>query len=166
MFSLFSYDSFFNVWYWVLTIVVWTAVSQRTLGVPHDMLLRAERLPVAAERVDLLAGIAAERLGAIADRAGVPAAAAIGFALAALAALGFLTGIEVAKAAFLLLFPLALVGVGQVRLALQVRRTGLRGAGLRQRLARRRTLNQAIAVIAMLTAALAALGHPPRGLMF
>ena len=40
VFALFRYDSFFSVWYWVLTVVVWTLVCQRTLGVPHDMVLR------------------------------------------------------------------------------------------------------------------------------
>lgn len=166
MFSLFSYVSFFSIWYWALTVFVWTLVCWRTLGVPHDMLLRAQRMPEAAGRVDLIAGIHAERLGAIADRAGVPVAAGIGFALAALGALGFLTGIEVAKAAFLLLFPLALAEVGVLRLALQVRRKSMHGEALRRRLLRRRAMNQVIAVLAMLTAALAALGHAPRLLAF
>jgi hypothetical protein len=166
LFSLFSFVSFFSIWYWALTVLVWTLVCYRTLGVPHDMLLRAGRLPEVAERVDLIAGIHAERVGAIADRAGVPVAAAIGFALAALGALGFVTRIEAAKAAFILLFPLALAGVGILRLALQIRRKGLHGEGLRRRMLRRRTMNQVIAVLAILTAALAALGHPPRMLAF
>ena len=158
------FESFFNVWYWALTVLVWTVVCSRTLGVPQDMLLRAGRLPEAAARVDLLARIAAERLAGIADAAGVPIAAAAGFGLAALGTLGFKSGVEAAKAAFLLLFPLAVVGLGALRLARQVRREGLAGAVLRRRLARRRAANQAIAVAAILAAAVTALGHPPRGM--
>jgi hypothetical protein len=43
VFASFDYTSFFNVWYWVLTIATWTQVCHRTLGVPYDMILRAER---------------------------------------------------------------------------------------------------------------------------
>ena len=50
-----------------------------------------------------------------------------------------------------------------LRLARRVRRAGLQGEALRRQLARRRALNQVIAIAAMLVAALAALGHPPRG---
>lgn len=166
MFALFRFDSFFNIWYWALTVVVWTAVCQRTLGVPHDMVLRAGRLPEVAARVDVLARIGAERVAGVADGLGPPIAAATGFGLAALAALGFLYGFEAAKAAFLLLFPLAVVGVGAVRLARAVRGGGLEGEPLRRRLARRRAMNQTIAIAAILTAAIAALAHPPRGPWF
>jgi len=164
--ALFRYESFYSVWYWALTVLVWTAVCHRTLGVPHDLILRAARLPEAAARVDLLARIAAERIAGIGDAAGVPIAAACGFGLAALAALGFRNGVEAAQAAFLLLFPLAIVGIGILRLARNVRRTGLSGEALRRRLSRRRMLNQAIAIAAMLAAAAVALSHPPRGLLY
>ena len=80
--------------------------------------------------------------------------------------LGFWSGLEAAKAAFLLLFPLAVVGLGAVRLARQVRRTGLAGEALRRRLTRRRMMNQVIAILAIVTAAVTALAHPPPGLGF
>jgi hypothetical protein len=163
VFALFRYDSFFSIWYWALTIVVWTLVCRRTLGVPHDMVLRADRLPEVATRVDLLAAIAAERLSGLTDSVGAPVAAAAGFGLAALGALGYFSGVEAAKAAFLLLLPLSFVALRTVELARDVHRSGLTGPALRRRLARRRLLNQAIAILAMLTAAVAALGHPPRG---
>jgi hypothetical protein len=166
LFVLFSYDSFFSVWYWALTVLVWTLVCQRTLGVPHDMVIRAARLPDVAGRVDALARIGAERVAGIGDALGAPMAAAAGFALAALAALGFWSGLEAAKAAFLLLFPLAVVGLGGIRLARHVRGGGLAGEALRRRLARRRAINQVIAIVAILTAAVTALAHAPRGVGF
>jgi hypothetical protein len=166
LFAVFRYDAFFSVWYWALTVVVWTLVCQRTLGVPHDMVVRAARAPLVAARVDALARIGAERLAGLGDALGAPAAAAAGFGLATLLVLGYGQGHEAARAALLLLGPLCVVGVGAVRLARHVRATGLAGEALRRRLARRRAVNQAIAAAAMLTAAVTALAHPPPGLRF
>lgn len=163
---MFRYESFFSIWYWALTVLVWTLVCQRTLGVPHDMVLRASRLPDVAERVDQLARIGAERQTGIAEAIGAPLAAAAGFGLAALAVIGFWNGVEPAKAVFLLAFPLALVWAGGIRLARQVRRAGLRGEPLRARLTRRRALNQLIAIAAILAAAATALQHPPRLMLY
>jgi hypothetical protein len=165
VFDLFRFDSFFSVWYWVLTITVWTFVCQRTLGVPHDMVMRAARLPQVAERVETLALIAAERRAGLAEAMAAPLAAATGFALAGLGALGFWSGSEVAAAALMLLLPLSLVVLAETRLAYHVRAGKLRGETLRRRLARRRTMNQTIAIAAMLAAAVLALGHPPRGVL-
>lgn len=162
MFSVFRYESFFSVWYWALTVIVWAVVCQRTLGVPHDMVVRAARLPEVAERVELLARIGAERLAGLGESFGVVAAAAAGFVLAGLATLAFAYGVEVAEATFLLAFPLAIVGVGTLRLAREVLATGLAGEALRRRLSQRRAINLAIATVAMVSAAIAALGHPPR----
>lgn len=166
MFALFRFDSFFSVWYWVLMVTVWTIVCQRTLGVPHDMILRAARDPAVAARVETLAHITAERWAGLADAAGIPLAAVAGFSLAALAALGFWNRVELAAAAFLLLFPLAIVTIGDVRLARRVRAARVTGEPLRRSLARRRGLNQGVAVVAILAAAIAALGHPPRAIAF
>lgn len=160
--SVFSFASFFSVWYWVLTVVVWSLVCQRTLGAPHDMVIRAARLPEVAARVDFLARIGAERVAGIGETLGPAGAAAAGFALAGLATLAYAYRVEAAEATFLLVFPLAIVWVGLLRLARQVRAKGLAGEALRRRLARRRMINQAIAMVAMISAAVAALGHPPR----
>lgn len=162
MIAVFRFDSFFNVWYWALSVVVWTIVCQRTLGVPHDMVIRAARLPEVAARVDLLARIGAERVAGLGDALGATAAAAGGFGLAGLATLAYLYRIEAAEAAFLILFPLAIVWIGLLRLARQVRSKGLSGERLRRRLSRRRIFNQAIAMMALVSAAVAALGYPPR----
>jgi amino acid transporter len=162
VFQVFGTASFQSLWYWVLSVTVWTIVCNRTLGVPYDMILRAPRLPQVAERVDGLAHIAADRVGGVHDRFGVPIAALAGFALAALFAIGFLTGIELAQATFMLLFPLTVVGYSTLKLALAVRRRGTRGAELRQVLARRRLWHQAIAILALLAAALVGLAMHPR----
>jgi hypothetical protein len=152
VFRIYAAAGFESIWYWVLHIVVWTLACTRTLGVPHDMLLRARRMPDIAVRVDILAGLAAERIGGIYDRAGIAIAAATGFVLAAFAALGFGSGLEVAQAAFALLLPLAIIGYSKLRLGLHIRRRRLAGPRLVLLLARRRLLHQAIGVLAMLGA--------------
>ncbi|MFO1106122.1 MAG: hypothetical protein U1E34_08465 [Amaricoccus sp.] len=161
MIGPFSTLSFFSIWYWILAVLVWTLVGLRTLGVPHDMLLRAERLPQVADRVDGLAGIAAERLDGLVAAIGPAVAALAGFGLAMLAGLGFVWRHELALAAFALLLPLAVVGVGNVQLAVWVQRTGARGPELRRRLLRRRLWNQVIAALALVGIAVLAILHGP-----
>jgi di/tricarboxylate transporter len=156
-----DYTSFFNVWYWVLTIATWTQVCHRTLGVPYDMILRAERLPSVAEEVDSVARIAASRIAAVHRTLGSAIAAAGGFVLAALGVLGILSAVEAALAAFLLLMPLSVVLLQTARLALFIDRTDARGVDLRRRLARRRAWNQAIAIAATMVAVVVALLHHP-----
>jgi hypothetical protein len=157
--------SFQSVWYWLLSLVLWTQVCHRILGVPHDMIRRACRQPGIDARVDQLAHIGAERVAGLHDRAGVPLAALAGFALAALFTVGFVYRVEVAQAAFMLAFPLAGVWLGTLRLALRLRRHGARGAALRRALLRRRLWNRVIAVVALLAAALVGLAHHPRLLL-
>jgi hypothetical protein len=161
VFAAFDYTSFFNVWYWVLTIATWTQVCHRTLGVPYDMILRAERLPSVAAEVDEVARIAAARVAAMHRTVGSLVAATGGFVLAALAVLGFVSGIEAALASFLLLMPLSIVLLQTARLALFIDRNDARGPELRRRLARRRAWNQAIAIAATMVAAIVALFHHP-----
>jgi uncharacterized membrane protein len=161
LFGLLSTESFYSVWYWALTVYVWTLVCHRTLGVPYDMILRAERLPEVAEEVDRLAWIGIARIAAAARGLGVLAAAGAGFALAVLATLGFGLGSEIAQAGFMLLAPLALVAAATARLALRLARAQATGSELRRCLARRRLWNQVIALAAILAAAVVALGHHP-----
>jgi hypothetical protein len=163
LFEIFAAASFQSIWYWVLHVVVWTLACYRTLDVPHDMLLRARRVPEVEARVDILARLASERVGGIHDLAGVPLAASAGFALAVLAALGFASRVELAQAAFLILLPLAVILYSKLRLALAIRRRGIAGPELVLALSRRRTWHQFVGILAMLAAAALAIGlHPDR----
>lgn len=162
MFAVFDYASFQSIWYWVLTIAVWTQICHRTLGVPYDMILRADRLPDVADDVDVLAKVGAARLAAIHRVLGPWLAAVGGFVLAALAVLGVSHHYEVAQAALLLLVPMAFVGLQTLRLGSWIAQTGARGAKLRRALARRRARNQTIAVAAILAAAVIAAIRQPQ----
>jgi hypothetical protein len=161
VFQVFGTASLDSFWYWVLSILIWSLVCNRTLGVPHDMVRRARRAPETAERVDLLALIGAERIGRLHDLAGVPLAALGGFGLAVAGVAAFGLGLELAKAAFLLAFPLSIVAVSTLRLALVVRRRRLGGPLLRRLLAVRRFWHTVVAIAAiMVTASLAVTEHP------
>ncbi|MFT3974541.1 MAG: hypothetical protein QM699_14135 [Amaricoccus sp.] len=152
MIRLLATAHFDSPWYWVLHVVVWSVVCARTLGVPTDMLVRARRDGDAAARVDLLAGIAAERVAGVSDRAGPAIAAAAGFVIAGLAGIGFGSGIEAAQAVLFLLAPLAAIGYSNVRLSLYLRQSRLVGPHLVLALGWRRICHQTIAVVAMLAA--------------
>jgi hypothetical protein len=156
-----DFQSFFSVWYWVLTVTVWTQICHRTLGVPYDMILRGDRLPDVAANVDAVARITAARLATIHRVAGPWLAAGGGFMLSTLAVLGFSSRVEAAAAAFLLLLPLSVVALQTLRLASWIVRRDVAGAMLRRALARRRAWNQAIAIGAILTAALVAVLRQP-----
>jgi hypothetical protein len=159
--QFFAGAGFQSIWYWILHVVVWTVACYRTLGVPHDMLLRAQRSPEIAARVDMLAHLASERIGAIYDTVGMPLAAAGGFLLATVAALGLVNQIETAQAALALLLPLALILYSKLRLALYIRRRRVGDAALVVLLARRRFGHQLVAILAMLGAAAAAMALRP-----
>lgn len=153
---------FLSIWYWIMTLAVWTSVCHRTLGVPNDMVLRARRLPEVADRVDDLARITSARIGGIYDAAGIPLAALAGFGLTALFVAGFVSGLEFAKAAFVLAFPLSIVGYSTLRLALAVRRKGQAGNDLRRSLVKRRIWHSLIAWTALAAAVSTALvEHAP-----
>jgi hypothetical protein len=162
LFQFFAAASFQSLWYWVLHVVVWTLACYRTLGVPHDMLIRARRDPEAAERVDVLARLACERIGGIYDVLGVPLAALAGFLVAGVFALGFLSGVETAQAAFAIMLPFAVITYSKLRLALAVRRKRMAGPELVLALARRRIWHQFFSVVAMLSAAGLAMTLHPR----
>lgn len=161
VFELLRYDSFLSVWYWVLLVVLWSLVCHRTMGVPRDMMLRAARDPEVQARLETLARLTAERRAGIADAAGVPLAAMGGFGLAVLAGIGYGAGVEVARAAFVLLFPLAIAALRDVRLARAIRAGRLGPVSLRRRLMRRQLSTQGLAVLALIAAAVSALGVVP-----
>ncbi|MEX0970549.1 MAG: component of SufBCD complex [Paracoccaceae bacterium] len=153
MFSLEILDlnSFWSLWYWILTVVAWSMNSHFTMGVPHDCVQRAERLGGAwEEHVDALAVVYSTRLRYFVDRGGVFMAGFVAFFLAALLTLGFGFGSEIAQAMSMLLVPLMFANIFTVRLAFRVEREGLKGAPLRIALSRRRLWNQVIGLFAIM----------------
>jgi len=150
-FELIDLNSFWNIWYWIITVVAWSMTAHFTMGVPHDCVQRAERLGGAwEEHCDALAVVYSTRLRYFVDRGGVVFAALISFALAGLLTIGFGYGSEIAQAMFMLVFPLIIASVFTTRLAYRIERDELRGHSLRMALSRRRFWNQVIGLFAII----------------
>lgn len=142
--------------------VVWILCTHRTLGVPYDMLLRARRLPEVALKVEKIAYLYSERVEGLYHALGTVAALLTGFLLAGLFAIGFLSGVELAQAAFLILFPLAVLSYSTISTALKIVQRGFQGDMLVQILARRHFWHQMVAVCALFGALAAAVSHHPQ----
>jgi hypothetical protein len=148
--------SFSNLWFWILLALVWSAASHRVIGVPYDLVLRAQRDGGnAMEDLRDLVRANANRLNYIAAMGGLAVTALAAFALTGLLSLGLAYGVEFAQAAFLLLAPLTLVWWLGVRLSGRIRDTGLIEYGAEERLfkamRKHRIIVQAIGMLSILT---------------
>ncbi len=131
-------------------MVAWSMTSHWTIGVPFDVIMRAERQGgVFAEHCDTLVDINVYRLTYYFDKAGAYIAGGIGFMLAAIATLGFVLGVELFMALFMLAGPFSLVMAFSIRFAYRVKREGWRGELLRKKLRWRRLWNQVIGMVAI-----------------
>ena len=117
--------TFSSVWYWIAVAVVWATVSQRPMGVPYDMVWRAQRKATGARAaLDAVARGLAHRLVSGMSRGG-PFVVAFGSAvLTALLLLAFVYGLEFAQGLLLIVLPVALVGALSIRTARQIDRGG------------------------------------------
>ncbi len=118
IFELIDMRSFSNLWYWIVLAVLWSSASHWAMGVPYDLLVRARRVGGQSEQ-DLLdiVRINGNRLLYIVDMSGLVILAFGCFFYTGLAMLGFYYGIEFAQAVFLLLFPVSLVMLINIRAA-------------------------------------------------
>ncbi len=158
--SLIETTSFFNIWYWIVTVVAWSMTAHWTIGVPYDALRQAEKHGGEfAEHCDLQAHINARRLIYYFDRGGAYIIAFIAFMLALIGGWGFYQGYELAQAIFVLAAPLLLTSVFTVRLAYRIKNEVLEGEALRKALRKRRIWNQTIGMIAIILASAATIYH-------
>jgi hypothetical protein len=110
--------SFSNLWFWIVLGILWSAMSQRVMGVPYHVIQRARRGD--ADSIDdmhALAEITARRLLNLTHYSGVPLMATVSFNLTVLAVLGWGYEVEFCQAVFLLLLPFSLVGALSIRTA-------------------------------------------------
>lgn len=155
VFDLIELRAFASLWYWLLLGLVWTRVIHAPLGVPFDLLRRAERNDAQAARdVDMLAELELRHRQELADAAGPWGVAAWAFALSLLAILGIGYGIELAQALLLLAAPLAGVQALSARARTRIRAEALSGAPLRAALRRLRTLVQGLGMASVFFSAL------------
>ncbi|MGY6409881.1 MAG: component of SufBCD complex [Alkalilacustris sp.] len=143
--------SFSNIWFWIALAAMWTALSHTVLGVPFDMVARARREGGQA-MADLEATVAAHvnrRLHMMAT-SGHWMAALTAFGLTVLGMLGFVYGLQLGQAVFLLALPATAVGGLGLRAARRLARDPLEGEALCSYLARHRLVIQLLGVVSIL----------------
>ncbi|MEM9524259.1 MAG: component of SufBCD complex [Pseudomonadota bacterium] len=114
--------SFSNLWFWIMLAAAWLAASRRIIGVPFDMITRAQRDRGKALD-DLIAVTKANvnRILYLADMAGIAMIAAMCFLLTFLVGIGFFYHVEFAQAVFFVLLPMLAVWWMGVRTARRIR---------------------------------------------
>lgn len=155
VFEVIDMRSFSNLWFWIVLAVVWSSASHWILGVPFDMIARARRHGGQAEQdLEDLVRINTNRLLFIVDEAGLWLAALGSAFLTGLALLGFVYGVELAQAIFLLAFPMTLVGLLSITTSRRIRNADVSGEVLWRRLRWHRVMVQAIGMAAIFATAL------------
>lgn len=145
IFELIDLRSFSNLWFWVALAVMWSATTQRVLGVPFDMIVRARRHGgQAQEDMETMLRLSIRRMLQIAQTSGLWLVGFTTFLLVSLGLSGFAYGLEFAQALFLLALPLAIVGALSLRCAAAIAAEDLRGEELDRRLMRHRTAVQMV----------------------
>ncbi len=152
-----SFKSFSSIWYWIITGVAWSMACHWTIGVPYDALVRAHsKGGAAADDAETLALLNIRRIVGFFTKGAAIVVAIIAFLLAICGTFGFIYGYELAQALFMLLFPLTIVQVFNVRLAFNIYRQGIEGEALRKRLVGRRFWNQVIGLMSIFLASMVA----------
>ncbi|MCK0148472.1 component of SufBCD complex [Marivita sp. S6314] len=155
VFELIDLRSFSNLWFWIALAVVWSSASHWVLGVPYDMVGRARRKggQAAEDLLDLLR-INTTRLLYIADEAGLWIITVGTFFLTGFMILGWVYGVEIAQALFLLGFPMSLVSLISVQTARALHTEDHDLDAVFKRLSRHRLSVQAIGMVSIFITAM------------
>lgn len=149
IFEVIDLRSFSNLWFWIALAVMWSTTSHWVLGVPFDMVVRARKDSETAQDLHDLVGINIRRLLYVARVSGLWLIGIAAFVFTVLVVLGFYYWMEFAQALFLLLAPLAIVGVLSLTAARHISAAQLEGEDLYRRLSRHRMAVQAIGMISI-----------------
>lgn len=155
IFELIDMRSFSNLWFWIALAVLWSTASHWVLGVPYDMVQRAGRHGGQAEQdLEDLVRINTNRLLFISTVSGLWMLGLGCFILTALLLSGFVYGLEIAQALFLLGFPMSLIWVLSLLTARRIHDEEAAGVLLRKRLSRHRLYVQMTGVVSIFVTAL------------
>jgi ABC-type multidrug transport system fused ATPase/permease subunit len=142
--------SFSNLWYWIALATLWSAVSHRVLGVPHDMIQRARREGGQAQTdVEDMVRININRLLHVVDSGAWVLIGMAAFWLSTLLVLAFYYDVEFAQAVVLLFAPMLLGLWVSVRASRRIQAEGSTGDALFRRLTAHRRLVQVIGMLAI-----------------
>ena len=150
VFEYIDMRSFSNLWYWIGLAVMWSTASHWVLGVPFDMIQRAQKQGGQAE-VDMhdMVRIMCNRLLYIGRVSGLWLLTFVSGVLSALFVSGFWYQIEFAQAVFLLVFPMSIVGVLSLSTARLIMDEGSTGKQLYKRLTHHRRYTQLIGMLSV-----------------
>lgn len=153
--ELIDMRSFSNLWYWIGLAVLWSSSSHWVLGVPYDLIQRANRKGgEAMQDLEDLTRINSKRILYISSVSGLWLLGFGSFVVTGLGLLGFVYGVEFAQALFLLVAPMAIVGLLSISTARLIRDTAIQGVDLYKRLIRHRVYTQFIGVVSIFVTAM------------
>lgn len=156
VFEVIDMRSFSNLWYWIALAVLWSSVSHWILGVPYDAILRARRGKPEGAMQDLhdITRVNVNRILYISEISGSWLTLFGSAVLTILALSAFLYDVEFAQAVFLMLGPMAILGLMTVRTARRIRTNALQGDALIKRLLIHRFMTQLVGVAAIFVTAM------------
>lgn len=150
IFEVIDLRSFSNLWFWLALAVMWSTVSHYVIGVPHDLIRRAERDPGDPLRdVEALAHIYTRRLLFVMRSGGIFLIAFLSFLVTGLLVLAIHYRIEFAQAVLCLLLPMLGVGILTLNTCLAIEQGDLHGPDLLRRLRRHRVTVQTVGMFAL-----------------
>lgn len=153
--ELIDLRSFSNLWYWIMLGVMWSSASHWVLGVPFDMIQRAQRHGGQAEAdLETMVRINADRLLHVARTSGSWLTGFSSFFLTGLAVLGFGYHIEFAQAVLFLIAPLSVLTLMAVRQAHLIEAGAHSGEALYTRLRRHRMGTQLLGMVSIFVTSL------------
>lgn len=150
IFEVIDMRSFSNLWFWLALAVMWSTISHYVIGVPHDLIRRAEREGgTALADAEALAQIYTRRLLFIVRQGGLFIVAFACFLTTGLVVLAVIYDMEFAQATLCLFIPIQIISLLKLRICAQIEREGLDGLPLMTRLRRHRVLVQVIGMFSI-----------------
>ncbi|GAA3875555.1 component of SufBCD complex [Celeribacter arenosi] len=150
IFEVIDMRSFSNLWYWIGLAVLWSTASHYVLGVPFDLAQRAKRRGgETMQDLEDLVRINVGRLLNIAEVSGLLLTALSTGLITLLAVTGFVYGIEFCQAVFLMVFPMSVIALLNLRTAHRIRNEAPKGDMLYSFLRRHRFYTQLVGMLSI-----------------
>ncbi len=151
VFALIDTRSFSSLWFWIVVLALWFAMGLRVFGVPIGIMRRAVRNDVQALKdLEDLVHIRARYLSHVGRKSGTWIVALVCAVLSGLGLTGFLYGVELAQAMFLLAFPAAFWGILEMVTAARIDSEAPTGKQLIEHIWRQRNCVQLVGLLSAL----------------
>lgn len=150
VFELIDMHSFSNMWFWIALAVMWSTATHWVLGVPYDLVQRAQRKGgQAGTDLQDIVRVNVGRITYIVSTSGLWLLAFACFALTALVIIGFFYGVEICQALFLMLAPMSLLAAINARVAFRLDGRAQSAEDLVRLIRRMRIVSQFIGLVSI-----------------